>query len=315
LHILQQIKAFMNDIFELIKTYTGIPVPLQIKIYKTIFTALVIWVLSRISTGLMHKWVDDLKKQYRWRKIIKRTSFIIFIILVADLWLIKFTSLATFFGLVSAGLAIALKDPITNLAGWLFIIWRKPFVLSDRLEIEGFKGDVIDIRLFQFTLIEIGNWVGGDQSTGRVIHIPNSVVFYNKIANYTTGFQYIWDEMGIMVTFESDWEKAKKIIQDITIKHTESDVSHAKYEIQKAAKKYLIFYQELSPRVYTSIEDSGVMLTARYLVQSKKRRLLNELIWEDILREFNKNESIDFAYPSIRYYDNRTEGKKPLRTD
>ena len=312
---MQEITAIMNDVFELIKSYTGIPIPLQIKIYKTIFTALVVWFLSRISVSLLHKWVDDLKKQYRWRKIIKRTSFIIFIILVADLWLIKFNSLATYFGLVSAGLAIALKDPITNLAGWLFIIWRKPFVLSDRIEIEGFKGDVIDLRLFQFTLIEIGNWVGGDQSTGRVIHIPNSVVFYNKVANYTTGFQYIWDEMKILVTFESNWEKAKKIIHEITVTHTESDVSQAKFEIQRASKKYLIFYQELTPRVYTSIEDSGVLLTARYLVQSKKRRLLNESIWEDILRNFAKNEDIDFAYPSIRYYDNRTEGKKPLRAD
>lgn len=305
----------MNEIFELIKSYTGIPTPLQIKIYKTLFTGFIIWVLSRISIGLLHKWVDDLKKQYRWRKILKRTSFIIFIVLVADLWLIKFTSLATFFGLVSAGLAIALKDPITNLAGWLFIIWRKPFELSDRIEIEGFKGDVIDMRLFQFTLIEIGNWVDGDQSTGRVIHIPNSVVFYNKLANYTTGFQYIWDEMGILVTFESNWENAKRIIHEITVKHTEADVKHAKFEIQRAAKKYLIFYQELAPKVYTSIEDSGVMLKARYLVQSKKRRSLNESIWEDILHEFAKHDDIDFAYPSIRYYDNRTEGKKPLRAN
>jgi small-conductance mechanosensitive channel len=305
----------MNDIFELIKSYTGIPIPLQIKIYKTLLTGLIFWIISRASIGLLHKWVDDLKKQYRWRKIIKRTSFIIFIILIADLWLIEFNSLATFFGLVSAGLAIALKDPITNLAGWLFIIWRKPFELSDRIEIEGYKGDVIDIRLFQFTLIEIGNWVDGDQSTGRVIHVPNAVVFNNKLANYTTGFQYIWDEMGVLVTFESNWRKAKGIIEEITIKHTKDNVEHAKEEIQRASKKYLIFYQELSPRVYTSIEDSGVLLKARYLVKSKKRRFLNESIWEDVLDAFNKNDDIDFAYPSIRYYDNRTEGKKPIRAD
>ncbi|ALO14671.1 mechanosensitive channel MscS [Salinivirga cyanobacteriivorans] len=305
----------MEELFEFVKSYTGISIPLQIKIYKTIITAFVIWVISRISIGLVHKWIDDLKKQYRLRKIIKRVSFIIFILLVADLWLVKFDSLATFFGLVSAGLAIALKDPITDLAGWLFIIWRKPFELSDRVEVGEHKGDVIDIRLFQFTLIEIGNWVGADQSTGRVIHIPNASVFSHKLANYTTGFQYIWDEISVLVTFESDWEKAKAIIHEVTTYHTAKDVEHAQREIKHAAKKYLIFYKNLSPKVYTSVEESGVLLSARYLVISKERRYMAEQIWEDILRKFKQNDDIDFAYPSIRYYDNRTEGKKPLRAD
>lgn len=305
----------MEEIFELVKTYTGISIPLQIKIYKTLIIGFILWILSRIGIGLVHRWIDDLKRQYRFRKVIKRISFILFILLVADLWIVKFDSLATFFGLVSAGLAIALKDPITNLAGWLFIIWRKPFVLSDRVEIGEHKGDVIDIRMFQFTLIEIGNWVEADQSTGRVIHIPNASVFSHKLANYTTGFQYIWDEIRVMVTFESDWEKAKSIIKDVTESHTNHIVEHANEEIKNAAKKYLIFYKNLSPKVYTSVEDSGVLLTARYLVASKQRRLMTERIWEDILRQFRQNNDIDFAYPSVRYYDNRTEGKKPLRAD
>ena len=67
--------------------------------------------------------------------------------------------------------------------------------------------------------------------------------------------------------------------------------------------------------MYTSVEESGVLLSARYLVISKERRFMAEQIWEDILRRFKQNEDIDFAYPSIRYYNNRTEGKKPLRAD
>ncbi len=305
----------MEELFEFVKSYTGISVPLQIKIYKTLATALVIWIISRVTISLIYKWVEDLKRQYKLRKIIKRVSFVLFILLVADLWLVKFNSLATFLGLVSAGLAIALKDPITDLAGWLFIIWRKPFELSDRVEVGAHKGDVIDIRLFQFTIIEIGNWVDADQSTGRVIHIPNASVFSHKLANYTTGFQYIWDEISVLVTFESDWEKAKSIIKEVTTDHTAKDVEHAQREIKNASKKYLIFYKNLSPNVYTSVKDSGVLLSARYLVISKERRAKSEKIWEDILRRFKQNADIDFAYPSVRYYDNKAEGKRPLRAD
>src|SRR3989441_12617332 len=110
-----------------------------------------------------------------------------------------------------SGLAIALKDPVTNLAGWIFIVWRRPFEVSDRVEIGGHKGDVIDIRLLQFTLNEIGNWVNADQSSGRIIHIPNGKVFTEPVANYDKGFKYIWNEVPVLVTFESDWRQAKAI--------------------------------------------------------------------------------------------------------
>ena len=75
--------------------------------------------------------------------------------------------------------------------------------------------DVIDQRLFRFTLLEIGNWVEADQSTGRVIHVPNSWVFTEDIANYTAGFSYIWNELPVLVTFESDWRRAKRLLQSI----------------------------------------------------------------------------------------------------
>ncbi|MFO7864193.1 MAG: mechanosensitive ion channel [Salinivirgaceae bacterium] len=255
------------------------------------------------------------KRQFNLRKIVRRSAFFVFIILIADLWLLEFGSLATFFGLFSAGLAIALKDPITDMAGWLFIIWRKPFELSDRIEIGDKKGDVVDIRVFQFTIIEIGNWVHADQSTGRVVHIPNASVFQHNLANYTTGFKYIWDEIEVLVTFESDWRFAKTAIEEIVTNRTHHIVDTARKEIRNASKKYLIFYKNLTPKVYTSVRDSGVLFTARFLVAAKQRRGMTELIWEDILDRFGQIETIDFAYPSVRYYDNRTEGKKPLRAN
>lgn len=305
----------MIEILDIIKEYTGIPNELQVRLFKTMLTGLVLYFLSKVAQRISHKYIQDKKKQYRSRKIIKRTSFIIFLFLITDLWLVKFNSLATFFGLFSAGLAIALKDPITDIAGWLFIIWRKPFDISDRVEVGAHKGDVIDIRLFQFTLIEIGNWVGADQSTGRVIHIPNASVFNNNLANYTAGFQYIWDEIEVVVTFESDWKKAKSIVEEVLNKNTSSIVDKARQEMNDASKKYLILYNNLTPKVYTSVNERGIALTGRYLIASKQRRTMNELIWEDILDQFSLNDTINYAYPSIRYYDNRLEGKKPMRAD
>ena len=75
---------------------------------------------------------------------------------IGRLWLEGIGTLVTYLGLLSAGIAIALQDLIVALAGWMFIVWRRPFVVGERLEIDGQMGDVLDIRLFPFSMPEIG---------------------------------------------------------------------------------------------------------------------------------------------------------------
>jgi small-conductance mechanosensitive channel len=210
-------------------------------------------------------------------------------------------------------LAIALRDPLVNLAAWVFIIWRRPLEVGDRVQIGGNAGDVIDIRVFQFTLMEIGNWVGADQSTGRIIHVPNGRVFTEPLANYSKGFQYIWNEVAVLITFESNWRKAKEILLGIGVSHAEELSASAEDRVRRAARKFMIFYTKLTPTVYTSVKDSGVLLTIRYLCEPRRRRGSEEAIWEDILTEFAKCDDIDFAYPTRRYFDNALEGKARTR--
>ena len=173
---------------------------------------------------------------------------------------------------------------------------------------------MIDIRIFQFTIIEIGNWVEADQSTGRILHLPNSRVFMDVLANYSVGFNYIWHEIGVLVTFESDWQKAKKILLSIVNDKSESITKTAEKKIKDASKKYMIFYKKLTPIVYTSVKDSGVMLTMRFLCDPRKRRGYEQAIWEEVLIIFSKNEDIDFAYPTQRFYSNNIEGKPGKNT-
>ena len=93
----------------------------------------------------------------------------------------------------------------------MYIIFRKPFEMGDRIQIGNSEGDILDISFFEFTMMEIKNWVKADQSTGRIIHIPNGLLFTRPIINYNQAMNYIWNEIPIMVTFESNWEKAKRI--------------------------------------------------------------------------------------------------------
>jgi len=163
--------------------------------------------------------------------------------------------------------------------------------------------------VFQFTLNEIGNWVDADQSTGRIIHIPNGKVLTDVIANYSEGFEYIWNEIPVLITFESDWEKAKQLLLEIVTRDSADIVKAAEESVRQTTRKFMIFYTNLTPTVYTSVAEDGVKLTLRYLVQPRRRRVTEQKIWEDILREVAKHDDIDFAYITRRAFNNLTEGK------
>ena len=300
---------------QFIKNYLGLSPDFQYKILESLILLFLIIGLQRLIRRFWISKIYDIKVRYQWQKISLYLAVFLIIILLSNVWLQLFGSVGTFLGLVSAGIAIALKDPLVNMVGWFFILIRQPFKVGDRIQIGKNSGDVIDIRLFQFSLNEIGNWVDADQSTGRIIHIPNGVVFTEPQANYTAGFQYIWHEIPVLVTFESNWKKAKQILTDVVDHHAVMLSNEAEKQIKEAAKRFLIFYSKLTPIVYTSVQDSGVLLTLRYMCNPRERRLTSEKIWEDVLERFSKCDDIDFAYPTQRFYNNSIEGKSGTKPE
>lgn len=284
---------------------------------KTIISKLVIsfliiialWLTRKILIKLFLDKLDDVSIRYKWKKLILYLKVFLGLILIVPIWFGAFDSLGTYFGLLSAGIAISLKELIVNFVGWIFIVIRKPFKVGDRIQIGENKGDVIDLRIFQFSIMEIGGWVHSEQSTGRIIHLPNGIVFVQPQANYTVGFNYIWLEIPVLITFESNWKKAKKILHEVLDRNVLYLSPDAEKQIKEAAKQYMIHYNNLSPNIYTSVKDSGVDLTLRFICDPRKKREMEETIWEDILNQFSICTDIDFAYPTQRFYNNMNEGK------
>lgn len=198
----------------------GISPALAERLAWTVTTWVLYALLRLLATSVLDNRVADVSKRYIINKSINYLLGFALILATLIVWFGNVTGWAAYLGILSAGLAIALQDPVTNLAGWIFISIRKPFAVGDRIQIGEHRGDVIDMRLFQFTMVEIGNWVSADQSTGRIIHIPNGWVFKSSTANYTQGFNFIWNELPITVTFESNWEAAKEILAEVATRHS-----------------------------------------------------------------------------------------------
>ena len=290
----------VSHVVELITQYTGLSSVAQEKIFSTLLAGIVLSIcLLLIRKGITWR-MQNLERRYIANKT---AGYVVGFILTLITWRIWLGGgLAAYIGILSAGLAIALKDPVTNLAGWFFISIRKPFSVGDRIEINETRGDVIDQRPFAFSIIEIGNWVDADQSTGRIIHIPNGWTFIHTIANYTQGFNFIWNEIPVLITFESNWQRAKEILTAIATTHSAIKSEHAEKQVRRAANKYLIHFTHLTPIIWTDVKASGVLLTMRYLCEPRRRRGTSSEIWEDILTEFAKNPDIQLAYPTQRFY-------------
>ena len=289
------------------------PADWQAKLLLSVAVIAVLWVIRLLVMKIVWRRSEDVRVRYAWRKATTYGAALFCVLFIGLLWFTALRS-STFLGLLVAGLAIALKDIVANAAGWIFIVWRRPFSVGDRIQIGENAGDVIDIRLFEFTLMEIGNWVDADQSTGRIVHIPNALLSTRSLANYSRGFEYIWHEIPVLITFESDWEKAKKILLEIVDRHAHHLTKAAERKVIEAGKRLMLVGGTLTPTVYTSVKESGVLLTLRYLTQPRQRRGSQQAVWEDILRDFAKCDDIEFAYPTQRFFNNAAEGKSPLKS-
>ena len=292
----------MEAVREFLMTEVGLSQSTQHKFLVSFLILLFLWLIRISLLRIVWNRTKEVKLRYEWKRSLSLIIPLIGVIIIGAVWLPAFKQFGAFLGLFSAGLAIALKDPLTNFAGWIFLLFRKPFVVGDRVQIGEHAGDVVDIRIFQFTLLEIGNWVDADQSTGRIVHIPNGKVFIVPQANYTSGFDYIWNEIPVRLTFESDNLKAKSILQDIVNDKAKNFSGDVENEILEASKTYLIYYKNLTPIVYTKVKDFGIQLTIRYLCSPRKRRSSEHEIWEEIIARFKNEPEIQFAYPTTRFY-------------
>ena len=286
-------------------TYSSI----QAKLIASFLAFFLFFIIRRVLLTTAYKFVDDIKTRHQWRKVTSYISFTLIFIIIAQIWFKGIESIATYLGLVSAGIAIALKEPLSNFTGWLYIIWKGPFDVGDRIQLGDQSGDIIDTNIFNFTVMEIGSWIDADDYTGRIIHVPNGLIFSETLANYGKGFKYIWNEIPVLLTFESDWKKAKNLLTDIVVANSKIKLKNAEKTFNEATKKFMFKKPTLEAKIITKVEMSGVELTLRYLCEPRQRRETEHKIWEDILNAFENHNNIDFAYPTERRFNNNIESK------
>lgn len=274
----------------------------QIRLVVTLAVILGVVIIRVLVLRLVRRRVEDTEVWYNTQKASSYAGTFIVVIVVALVWL-QVSNIGAWIGVVSAGIAIALSDVLRNFAGWSYILLRRPFKIGDRVEIDGQTGDVVDFRAQRFSMLEIKGWVDADQATGRIIQIPNGLLFSKPLANYTQGFPFIWHEVPMLVTFESDWKRAEALMKEVLEEHAPSMASdEARQAIRDAATEYRIRFTHFTPTTYVAVRESGVIITGRLIIPVRSRRHVDTTVWRSLLEKIGSDPSVELAYPTVRTY-------------
>ena len=262
-------------------------------IYLIIISIIIITVITLIRHILFKislKKNLNAKEKYMYNKKGSAIATVIICILLALLWIDYLKNFITFITFISTAITLSLKDFIFNFFSGIYIKTSKIFSLEDRIEVNGLKGDVVNINKTGFDLLEIGDRVNGEQSTGRIVHVPNSIVFTYPVKNYVKAFKYIWDEIKINIPLDSDVYKVKKELYKIIKRNSavRNIPNKMESEVNDASTDYRIYFNNLDPIIYIEIVDSHIELYLRFLVHSKKKRSVENSIWLDILKSNNE---------------------------
>lgn len=249
--------------------------------------------------------VADPETRHRHRKRARYAIASTVLAILVVLFFEQLRGLGTFLGFIGAGLAIALREYLASFLAWFYILAQRNLGLGSRIEVGGVRGDVIDIGVFKLTLVEIRGEGLGEQSTGRLVTIPNYKALTDPVYHFTAGTPYVWDEIDFAITFESDWEHAREIVDEVGWSVYEPHKEEIESGFRQVESEYAFRYGVTTPIVYTIIGESGVHLMLRYLSHVRQRRGNRDEISRRVLLAFRDEPNVELAYPTRRVY--RTE--------
>ena len=213
---------------------------------------------------------------------------------LVSIWFDDPARLATALGLVAAGLAFALQQVVTSIAGYFVILRGQTFTVGDRISMGGVRGDVIALGFIQTTIMEMGQppavqsadpaiWVRSRQFTGRIVTVSNAQLFNEPVFNYTRDFPYIWEEIMLPVRYQDDRRRAEQILLEAARAHALELGRLNKDDLSRMQTRYDVHLGDIDPRVFYRLTDNWLELTVRFLVQARGVREVKDAISRDIL--------------------------------
>lgn len=283
---------FLEAFYNHLSLSTSVDVKYISLFCNTIIILIIFSIIKKIGKRIIKLFVKNERRNFIWNQNYKIVINIIEIIFIVFIWDSFIKDLMTLISFLSAAFAIALRDIILNFFCGMYIRIKKVFKIEDRIEIDGIKGDVMNLSSLEFSILEINNKEENGQSTGIMITFPNSVIFSKPVKNYTKFFKYIWNEMSIKVPLTCDLALTKQEIYRIINSNEviKSIPKKMENQVTHTNENYRVYFNKYEPTLYTKVVDSYIELTIRYLIHPKKARYVESVIWNTILTSYKEGK-------------------------
>ena len=286
------------------------------KLIVTVLVVCVMWVflyhLGRLFERItIPKVGSHAQSRSMWRLISAAVWMVTGVTLLLTL-IGEVSSLILYIGLIGAALTFVLQKPLLNMGGWALITYRRVYRIGDRIAMGGVKGYVLDITAMYTELREFGEWMHGDTFTGRIVVVPNSIIFDQPVHNYTRDFPFVWDEVVNLVTYESDIELAKQYMLD-SARDVVGSLMETNYERYRRKLEIRDLDQLLlkGPELRMELADSGVNVFVLYFCPVESRRRIKADITERIWKRFMEDPRVGIAYPHMHLVGELGQARSP----
>ncbi len=274
------------------------------KLLFALIVVLVTWFILYLLGGLFEKLTSSkVGSHAQARSMWKLIAYAVWILVLGIMFISMIGetgSLVMSLGLLGAAFTFVLQKPLLNICAWALISYRRIYRIGDRVAFGEVKGYVLDITTMYTELREFGEWMRGDTFTGRIVTVPNSLIFDQPVCNYTRDFPFVWDEVVNLVTYESDIEVAKRYMLE-SAKEVVGQLMEQNYERYRRRLGIRDLDQLLlrSPELRMELADSGVNVYVLYFCPVELRRKIKADITERIWTKFMSDPGVGIAYPHM----------------
>ena len=263
-----------------------------------------IFITVRVLQAIAARRIDRPDVRYGVRKGLTFAAYAFSVVAVMFVFRDDLSGFGVALGVFGAGVAFALQEVITSVAGWFAISFAGFYKPGDRVQLGGIKGDVIDIGVLRTTIMEMGEWVDADLYNGRVVRVANSFVFKEPVYNYSGDFPFLWDEMMFPLKYGTDWQEAKALLMNVAHEVVDEFTAQAETAWQDALRKYRLEETSVEPVVTLRITDNWIEFRLRYVVDYRRRRTTQDRIATRFLEEVDRSEGrVGIASQTIHLVD------------
>lgn len=181
-------------------------IPFVRKLSMSLLLISIIFLISKLIERLIYSQNHIEGDRYNLLRIVRFLAIVFSLIVAASFLFQNLMAAAVSFGLISLVLGFALQAPIASFIAWVYLVFRRSYLVGDRIQIKGFRGDVVEINYLDTSILECsGDYLGNDRRSGRTIRFPNSLILREEIINYSgPQIPFIWNETAIQIAYTSD---------------------------------------------------------------------------------------------------------------